>query len=145
MKWIAIAILSCSGLAAQEDGKALMQRACTKCHALTSMLGQHYNREGWSAVVDDMISKGAEATDAEIEKIIDYLVKTQGPKIKVNKATPQELAGALEIPVAVAGAVLEYREKHGSFKSFEELKKAPALEGTDIESKKERLDFSEVK
>jgi competence protein ComEA len=145
MKWIAIAILGCSGLAAQEDGKALMQRACTKCHALTSMLGQHYNREGWSSVVDDMVSKGAEATDTEIETIIDYLVKTQGPKIKVNKATPQELAGALEIPVAVAGAVVEYREKRGGFKSFDELKKVPALEGKDIESRKEWLDFSAAK
>ncbi len=109
------------------------------------MLGQHYNRDGWSTVVDDMVSKGAEVTDAEIETIIDYLVKTQGPKIKVNKATPQELAGALEVPVAVASAVVEYREKHGSFKNFEELKKAPPLEGKDIESKKEWLDFSDAK
>jgi competence protein ComEA len=145
MKWIAIAILWCSVLAAQDDGKALIQRACTKCHAPTSMLGQHYDRDRWSTVVDDMISKGAEATDAEIETIIDYLAKTQGPKIKVNKATPQELAGALEIPLAVAGAVVEYREKHGNFKSFEELRNVPALEGKAIESKKDWLDFSEAK
>ena len=41
--------------------------------------------------------------------------------------------------------MVEYREKRGGFKSFDELKKVPALEGKDIESRKEWLDFSAAK
>jgi competence ComEA-like helix-hairpin-helix protein len=128
--------------AAQDDGKALVERACTKCHALTSTLKQRNTRAGWSAIVDEMVARGAEISDTEIETIIGYLAKNFGPKVKVNKATARELASALDIPMAIAEAIVEYREKHGSFKGFEDLKKAPALDGKNIDDKKERLNFA---
>ncbi len=114
--------------AAQDDGKALVERTCSKCHSLTSTLKQRNTAEAWSAIVDDMIGRGAEGSDADFEKIINYLAKNFGPRVKVNKASAQELAGALEIPLAI--------------KSFEDLKSAPALEGKNIEDKKDRLDFA---
>jgi competence protein ComEA len=128
--------------AAQDDGKALVERTCSKCHSLTSTLKQRNTAEAWSAIVDDMIGRGAEGSDADFEKIINYLAKNFGPRVKVNKASAQELAGALEIPLATAEAVIEHRARHGSFKSFEDLKSAPALEGKNIEDKKDRLDFA---
>jgi len=146
MKGIAslLAGLVCAGsAAAQEDGKALLERTCTKCHGLTSTLKQHNTPDRWAAIVDDMIARGAEGTDADFEKIVDYLAKNFGPMVKVNKATAQELSGVLEVPAATAEAIVEYRAKHGSFKSFEELKKAPALDGKNIEDKKDRLDFAD--
>ena len=138
--WIMLAALP---LLAQEDGKALLERSCTKCHSLTATMVQHNSRDRWSEVVDAMVARGAEVTDEEIEKIIDYLVKVRGPKVKVNKASAAELAGALEVPTSVAAAVVEYREKHGTFKNLDDLKKAPALAGKDIDAKKDQLDFSE--
>ena len=85
------------------------------------------------------------ATDPEIEKIVDYLAKNFGPKVNVNKATADQLAGTLEVPKAAASAIVEYREKNGSFKSFEDLRKVPAIDWSALESKKDRLDFSEGK
>jgi competence protein ComEA len=72
------------------------------------------------------LRRGAEVTDEEIEKILDYLVKVRRPKVKVNKPSAAELAGPLEGPTSVAAAVVEYREKHGTFKNLDDLKKAPA-------------------
>jgi competence ComEA-like helix-hairpin-helix protein len=49
--------------------------------------------------------------------------KNYGPRVKVNKATAQELSAALEIPIPTADAIVEYRARYGNFKSFEDLKK----------------------
>jgi competence protein ComEA len=141
MKTALLAVLLCSPAAAQDSGKTLLERACTKCHELTATLKQRNTRAGWSAVVDDMVARGAELSDAEIEKIIDYLAGNFGPKVNVNKASAEVLARALEIPAASAGAIVGYREKHGSFKDLEELKKVPALDAKDIDSKKDRVVF----
>jgi competence ComEA-like helix-hairpin-helix protein len=127
--------------AAQDDGKVLLERACTKCHALTSTLKQRNTRARWSAVVDDMVARGTEARDAEIETIIDYLAKNFGPKVNVNKASAEELARVLEIPAASADAIVEYRARHRRFKDLDDLKKVRAL-GKDIDSKKDRLAFA---
>jgi competence protein ComEA len=129
-------------LAAQDDVKALMERTCSKCHSLSSTLKQRNTAETWSAIVDDMIGRGAEGSDADFEKIINYLAKNFGPRVKVNKAAAQELAGALEIPIATAEGIVEYRARHGNFKSLEDLKSAPGLEGKNIDDKKDRLDFA---
>jgi len=65
---------------AQEDGKALLQRACTKCHALAATTRQRNDKERWSLIVDNMVSRGAELTDPEIETLIEYLTKNLGPR-----------------------------------------------------------------
>jgi len=105
-------------------------------------VGQRNSKGRWSAIVDDMIARGAEATDPEIEKILDYLARNFGPKVNVNKATADQLAGTLEVPKAAASAIVEYREKNGSFKSFEDLRKVSEIDWNSIESRKDRLEFS---
>ena len=142
MRIVLLTALLCVPAAAQDEGKALMERACTKCHALTSTLKQRNTRAAWSAIVDDMIARGAEATDTEIDAIIDYLAKNFGPKVNVNKASAEELARVLEIPAAAADAIVEYRAKHGSFKDLEDLKKVREIE-KEIESKRDRLEFGD--
>jgi competence protein ComEA len=128
-----------------DSAKALLERTCTKCHKLTSTLSQRNSKERWAAIVDDMIARGAEASDAEIDTLVNYLAKNFGSKVNVNKATAEELAGVLELPQAGASAIVEYREKNGSFKSLDDLKKVPAIDWKAIESKKDRLDFAESK
>ena len=137
-----IALFWCIPATAQDEVKALVERTCSKCHSLASTLRQRNTADNWSAIVDDMIGRGAERSDADFEKIVKYLARNFGPKVKVNKATAQELAGALEIPIPTAEALVEYRATHGSFKSFEDLKSAPPLEGKNIDDKKDRLDFA---
>jgi competence ComEA-like helix-hairpin-helix protein len=140
-----LAATLCLPAIAQDSGKALVERVCTKCHNLEATSRQHNTRERWAAIVDDMVSRGMEASDAEIEKAIDYLARTQGVRLNVNKATAEELAGALNVPASTASAIIAYRAKAGPFKSFDELKRVPALNGKDIESKKDSLDFSQPK
>jgi hypothetical protein len=38
------------------------------------------NAEEWNAVVQNMIARGARASDPEAKAIVDYLAKTLGPK-----------------------------------------------------------------
>jgi competence protein ComEA len=128
-----------------DEAKALLERTCTKCHKLTATLSQRNSKERWSAILDDMIARGAEATDAEIETLVDYLARNFGSKVNVNKAAAEELATVLELPPAGASAIVEYREKNGNFKSLDDLKKVPELDWKAIESKKDRLDFAASK
>jgi len=137
---LALAVVLAFAAAAQDDAKALVERACTKCHTLTSTLKQRNSRAGWSAIVDDMVARGAELSDAEIENTIGYLAKNYGPRVNVNKAGAQELARVLEILESSAEAIVEYRAKHSEFKDIEALKKVPGLEKA-IEAKRDRLEF----
>ena len=142
-KWCLGMGLWCLGSAgaAQDDGRALLERTCTKCHALNATTRQRNDRERWSAIVDDMVVRGAELSDAEIEKIIDYLAKNLGPKVNVNSASAEDLAKVLELPKAAATAIVDYREKNGSFKSLDDLKKVTAVDAKEIESRKDRIAF----
>jgi competence protein ComEA len=142
---LGVFILAANAAPQDNAAKALVERICTKCHSMDSMQGLQNSKEQWSAVVDEMVSRGAEASDAEINQIVDYLTKTQGIKVKVNKAAADELAGVLEIPAGSASSIVAYREKNGNFKSVEDLKKVPGLDAKAIDSKKDRLDFADVK
>jgi competence ComEA-like helix-hairpin-helix protein len=49
------------------------------------------------------------------------------------------------LPKAAASKIVEFREKNGLFKNWEDLRKVPAIDWKTVESKKDRLDFAEVK
>ena len=68
----AAAILQLSGLPDHPD-TALVRRACASCHGLDLITTQRHSRDEWAAVVDDMVVRGAQASDDELERIIDYL------------------------------------------------------------------------
>ncbi|HLH17578.1 MAG TPA: PQQ-binding-like beta-propeller repeat protein [Bryobacteraceae bacterium] len=60
-------------------GKALVEKTCgTGCHTLEVVSGQRRSAEEWSALVANMVARGAKASDAELQAIVDYLAKTQG-------------------------------------------------------------------
>ncbi len=132
--------------ASQDDaGKALLQRTCTSCHSLDGIERRHSSKERWSEIVDDMVSRGAEASDSELNQIVAYLARTQGKRVNINKAGTEELAGVLEISSADAGAIVTYREKNGSFKSMEDVSKVPGIDAKSLDGKKDRLDFTDAK
>jgi cytochrome c5 len=39
---------------------------------------QRMNEKEWNAVVQSMVARGAQASDAEVKAIVDYLAKTLG-------------------------------------------------------------------
>jgi competence protein ComEA len=102
----------------------------------------HQSKDRWSAMVDEMIAKGATGSDDEISQVIAYFTANFGPKrVNVNKATAADLAAALDISAANAEAIVHYRTDHGNFKAPQDLTKVPGIDARKIEDVKDRLEF----
>jgi glucose dehydrogenase len=57
--------------------KALVEKTCgTGCHSMEVVTSQRMNQAEWNAVVQGMVARGAQASDAEVQAIVDYLAKT---------------------------------------------------------------------
>ena len=61
-------------------GKAELSKICSGCHDLMFTVSTRETEEGWTSIVNDMRSKGADGTDAEFAKIIAYLTEHMGKK-----------------------------------------------------------------
>jgi competence ComEA-like helix-hairpin-helix protein len=133
-------------------GQEIVQQNCAGCHVLKVVTSKRASKQQWSTLVDQMISRGAEVPDEEIETVVDYLAKnfgaTAGEKeadrslpINVNKGTAAELAGALGLSAKEAAAIVAYREQNGNFKVWRDLMSVPGIEADKIESHKDQLAF----
>jgi competence ComEA-like helix-hairpin-helix protein len=126
------------------EGKATVERVCSKCHGIESVARARNTREGWNRVVDDMVERGAEGTDEDLERIVNYLAKNLGKApgtINVNKATAAELAAALAISRETASSIVSEREKNGPYKQWLDLKRVPGLDLKQLDDKKDRVEF----
>src|SRR5438093_1009097 len=78
-------------------GKPLVQRACTTCHELAIGSKQRMDRQRWTALVEDMVERGAELSEGEVADLVEYLAanfgpeKNQAPKININQAGAEQL------------------------------------------------------
>ena len=126
-------------------GKAETEKICSQCHELERSISPRQDRAGWQATIDKMVNLGAKGSDKDFELVLNYLAShypaDEAPRLNVNKARAIELESALSLPRSQAAAIIEYREKHGPFKSLEELKKVPGVDIAKIEAKKDRLAF----
>lgn len=127
-------------------GRDTTQKVCGACHAAEFVLGRQESREGWGAVVQDMIQRGATGTDDEFYEVVDYLATnfskdSPAIKINVNKATALDLQNSLQLPPTQAAAIVHEREEKGSFKSVDDLKKVPGVDTKKIDASKNRLEF----
>lgn len=145
------------------DGQAIVQRACVGCHTLKVVTSKRATPQQWSAVVDQMISRGAEVEDDEIETLVAYLTKNfpasakadQAPtdhnsppadhssagQVNVNHATAAELTAGLGISAKDADAIVAYREQNGDFKTIADLTKVPGIDTKKIVSSKNKVRF----
>lgn len=124
----------------QGKGKDVVDSVCGACHGTDLIASQRATKDGWSYIVDDMVSRGASATNEQITTIKDYLAKNLG-KVNVNKGASADIAGVLEITPDQADAIVKYRADHGAFKTMDDLKKVPGLETAKLDSKKDRIDY----
>jgi competence protein ComEA len=145
-----IALLSVVGASAQTKlpdgpGRAVFERMCTSCHGIESIVRSRNSRERWGEVVDDMVSRGAQGTDDEIEMVIDYLAanfsKTAAQKVNVNQAPAADLASGLSISAKEADAIVGFRTDHGPLKELDDLKKVPGIDAKKVDGWKDRVDF----
>jgi competence protein ComEA len=126
-------------------GKAETQAVCTQCHELERAIAPRQDRAGWQATLNKMSNMGMKATDDEMQAVLDYLSShypaEKIPPINVNKARAIDLEAGLSLLRSQAALVIEYRTKHGEFKSLEDLKKVPGVDVAKIDAKKDRLVF----
>jgi competence protein ComEA len=139
-----VPFLMCSLVQAQDlpegKGKDVLESVCGACHGTDLVAARRATKEGWSYIVDDMVSRGASATNEQITTIVDYLAKNLG-QVNVNKGKSEEIATVLEITSAQADAIVKYRMDHGDFKTLDDLKKVPELATAKLDSKKDRLAY----
>jgi hypothetical protein len=58
---------------AQLAGKAIVEKACSKCHGLKKVTSANKNAAQWEATLDKMIKKGAQVTPGERDAVLKYL------------------------------------------------------------------------
>ena len=153
-------LLAAAGSAAQQDtqppvpsgagmpdgpGKDVTVKACGTCHETRRAASVRLTREGWAAVIDGMVKRGARVSNDEFPVILDYLTTHflgQAPlPLNVNTAPQIDLESAGGLLRREAAAVVRYREKHGRFKTLDDLKKVPGLDFKKIDA---RRDFMTV-
>jgi hypothetical protein len=77
-----LAVTAPSGHARQDlpdgPGKAELSKLCSGCHDLMFTVSTRETEDGWTRIVNDMRSKGADGTEAEFAKVIAYLRANMG-------------------------------------------------------------------
>jgi quinoprotein glucose dehydrogenase len=59
--------------------KELVNKTCgTGCHTVEVVTSQRMNTADWNALVHNMVARGAQASEGEVQAIIEYLSKTLG-------------------------------------------------------------------
>jgi cytochrome c5 len=73
-------------------GKDLTKRLCSACHSSNVWAAQRHTREKWGSIIDNMLSKGLEASDDDLAIVNDYLVTNFGPASTDAPAAPPPAA-----------------------------------------------------
>ncbi len=127
------------------EGKEVVERVCAPCHGVYTLTQRNRTRAAWAATVDNMESRGAKGTDADFKIVVEYLARHFGvtvpDTINVNKAGPRSLTNFFKLFPEEAEAIIDYRDKNGEYKQWEDLKKVPGLDAKKIEAKKDKISF----
>lgn len=66
---------------AVEEGKVLFERKCSICHGLDRSTARSETKERWMEIIREMQGRKADwISDAEAEKILEYLAAHHGAK-----------------------------------------------------------------
>ena len=60
-------------------GKPVVQKQCVMCHSLSVVTSKRASHTEWEQVVNQMVSRGADLSDDEIDTVIEYLSSHYGP------------------------------------------------------------------
>ena len=143
--------LACAPAADEKDiarlpdgpGKELVGKICVSCHDSGNFRKARFTSEEWTDSVDDMVQRGASGTPAEIEAVVAYLTKNFGKDagVRINTAPFSEIKVVLGFTVPEVRALLDYREKNGELKSFDQLLKVPGIDAAKAEGQKAKIVF----
>lgn len=126
-------------------GREQTTKMCSQCHELARSISLRQDRDGWTTTINKMAAFGMKGTPEDFALILDYLAKTypaeEVPRVNINTAPAIELEAGLSLRRSQAAALIAYREKHGPFQSFDDLKKVSALDVAKLSEKKHRIAF----
>jgi len=60
------------------EAERLIQRACATCHGVETVNRARNTEDGWRVVTVDMRERGAQISDAELEKLVEWLGRVKG-------------------------------------------------------------------
>jgi uncharacterized membrane protein len=58
----------------------LLTQRCTRCHELSVVSARRASAEEWRETIERMLTYGAQVSEDEMETIVSYLARTQGPQ-----------------------------------------------------------------
>jgi cytochrome c5 len=60
------------------EGKKVVEKLCLDCHGPENFTSKKRTKDEWEKVVSDMIEKGAQGTESELDQVVAYLTKYFG-------------------------------------------------------------------
>ncbi len=127
------------------EGKAVVERVCAPCHGVYPLATRNRTAAAWASLVDNMETRGAKGTEEDFKIVVQYLVTNFGiavsDKININQAGARSLTNFFKLFPEEADAIVDYRDKNGAFKEWQDLKKVPGLDAAKIERKKDSITF----
>jgi competence protein ComEA len=118
-----------------------MVNACGVCHEARRAASVRLTRDGWAEVIQGMTARGAKVSEADFPIILDYLATNflgeASRPLNVNTAAAIDLEAVAGLLRREATAVIQYRDKHGPFKTIDEMKNVPGLDFQKIESRRD--------
>jgi putative heme-binding domain-containing protein len=88
-------------------GSAEFQRICSSCHATNIVTNQRMTRAEWAGLVSDMVSRGAQGSPEDLDKVVGYLAANFGksgpsPSAPAETSPPAPVAKEKETPLSEA-------------------------------------------
>ena len=115
-------------------------KVCVKCHPVEKIIeGRRYKTQ-WDQVLEQMVARGAIATDQELDVIFDFLVANYG-RVAINTAPADEIAEVLHVEPNVAAAIVQQRASTGKIGDLEALKAVPGVPGAAFEKLRDAIVF----
>src|SRR5438876_10512853 len=60
------------------EAESLITRACAACHGVDTVNNARNTEEGWRVITVDMRERGAQISDAELERLVEWLGRVKG-------------------------------------------------------------------
>jgi hypothetical protein len=125
------AITKASDLDHDPIDAAAVRTVCTACHSASQFLTAPRPYLRWQQTMQDMLDRGAVATDEQLDRILSYVVKNL-TIVNVNTSPSDQLAYTLQIPGSVADEIVAKRAAK-PFVGIEDLASVQGVNGHVIE------------
>lgn len=110
-----LALLTAAGLSTAAvlpdgAGKAETVKVCGKCHSLDQAVSLRQSERAWMDTMSKMVRLGAQASDDDLNAILDYVTKFYGPA-KAAGSAPPETAATAKVERAPELPIVENRKE----------------------------------